>query len=85
MRWRFVVPWTRRREVVTSSPDPQARIRNEIQQLISIRDDGLRIAPGSILHQWINGAIFALGWSLDPYGSEPPSAPAARRRSGIET
>jgi hypothetical protein len=81
MRW----PW-QPREVVTS-PSREDRIRNEIQCLIAIRDDGLRVQPGSQLHTWINGSIFALEWSVDPHttAAKPPSAVAALIRSGLET
>jgi hypothetical protein len=79
MRW----PW-QRREVVTSAPSLTVRIRNEIAQLESIRDDAQRVHPGSPLHQWINGAIFALAWAADHNTAALPSATAALRRSGIE-
>lgn len=75
-------PWSRQ-PAPAPAPIPD-RIRNEIQQLVSIRDDALRVTPGSPLHQWLNGAIFALLWALTPYQAQPPSAPAARMRSGIE-
>ena len=58
------------------------RIENEIAQLQSIRDDAQRVTPGSALHQWINGAIFALVWISGERGSQSPSWAAAWMRSG---
>ena len=84
MKWKGILWWSHPRPSVPL-PDRDGRIRNEIQQLISIRDDAFRVSPGSPLHHWLNGAIFALEWGADPYHTEPPSGPAARRRSGIES
>ncbi len=80
--------WPWRRRLGAELPPPQLRperIRNEINQLVAIRDDALRVAPGSAFHSWLNGAIFALEWAASPYSAVPPSVPANRLRSGIST
>jgi hypothetical protein len=81
---RFGWPWGKAEPTPTSRAEFPDRLQNEIQQLAAIRDDALRVQPGSVLHSWLNGAIFALGWARDPYRSVPPSVPAAGMRGGIK-
>jgi hypothetical protein len=61
-----------------------ARVRNELAQVRSIRDDS-RIPKGGSFDQWLAGAIFALQWVEDPEQCVPPSVPAVQIRAGIAT
>lgn len=58
---------------LTHSVAPAKRIRNEMNQLYSIRDDAIRCDPGSPMHAWLGGAIFTLSWILGEPGAISPS------------
>jgi len=64
-------------------PIPAARIRNELAQLVSIRDDLKSRQASDRFVGWCNGAIFALSWVCGERGSEPPSKPAHLIRSAL--
>lgn len=83
MRWPT---WLRRRQSPPRSVpfDPVPRFVNELNELRSVRDDR-RVTPGSPLHSWLNGAIFALEWARDPYQSIPASTAARQRQLGIDS
>lgn len=57
-----------------------ARVRNELEQLKSIRYDVCGCPPQSVLWHWLGGAIFALSWVAGERGAAPPSVPAHLER-----
>ncbi len=82
MRWP---QWLRHRHrLIPPERLPVERVVNELNELRSIRDDR-RVGPGTPIHSWLNGAIFALEWARDPYQSLPASTAARRRQLGIES
>jgi len=82
VRWPWQTRLVRGKAIVERLP--LDRVVNELNQLRAIRDDR-RVTPGSPLHSWLNGAIFALEWARDPYGSLPASDAARQRQLGIES
>lgn len=85
--WRGIAEKMRQRKprtAVARPVIPHAQAENELAQLRSIRDDAQRVAPGSQLHAWCNGAIFALEWARDPEQHVRPSVPAGQVRVGMK-
>ena len=83
--WRTIADRMRQRKPRHSvrAVIPHLQAENELAQLRSIRDDARGVAVGSALHQWCNGAIFALEWARDPERMTRPSAVAGSKRAGI--